>query len=182
MRGKLPSACDQCSFSLGEGRFADLRLFVFLHKNSESAIFAGQHLRTFMCVCICSLLGGDTASTKRGGAELRPAEERAGWLKRRTSFQKSLPFHSMCEPVYHILISLSVILLLLQSAMSRVPPSASGCKSSALIKPYALLTIQGIKKKNRMTISALLPPSLTSNLSLAPTAASLLADRSWRGC
>lgn len=58
------------------------------------------------------------ASTNRGGTELRPAEERAGWLKRRTSFQNSQQFHSMCEPVYHILISLSVILLLLQSAAS----------------------------------------------------------------
>lgn len=92
-RGQLLSARDQCSFSLGEGRFADLRLFVFLHKNGESAICAGQHLRTFMCVCICSLLGGDRASTNRGGAELRPAEER--WVAEEENVlpeQPAIPF------------------------------------------------------------------------------------------
>lgn len=148
-------------------------LFVITPKQRIS-----QHLRTFMYVSICSLLGGLTASTKGGGVEETPAEERDGWQRRRTSFRNSLQFHSMCEPVYHILISLSVILLQLQSATPRVPPSARGCKSSALIKPYVLLTIQGAKKKQtQMTISALLP-----HLPNKPFVSGLLAERCCRGC
>lgn len=111
---------------------------------------------------------------QKGGIELRGKGQLRGMMggrgEERSSRTACNSIHSVCESAYHIPVSLSIILLQLQNRVR---------KSSALIKPYVLLTKQE-KKKNRMRISALPPTSPTTNLSLAFTAASPLADRSWQ--